>query len=238
MEEELTADLTEWVYPELDFQSGQDDADEGALFVPDVNEYLQSDSDVNDESRINGNSLITSDDNQIYAGNQPPRHEEQKQLSVDKKEEEELLNKARERLAEIENIKLDYQARIDSLNQLMNKIKTPLSLIDQDVIELMQDIVKKIAKRIICKEISTDPQIFTQVITELKTLIDANNNMINIFLSKTDFEKWTTEQTQSLGIAHSDDSLEQGDVIIKSNFAEIRALLNDRIDQLMRIQHD
>ncbi len=141
-------------------------------------------------------------------------------------------------LIELDNLKREYEARINILNNLLNKLKNPTSILDEELIELIQDIVRKIAKKIICREIETDKTLLPQMINELKALIDAKNGILSINLSQADYARLEAEQNQLSNLMSVDSNLQVGDIIVKSNFAEVRAVLNDRIEQLIRIQHD
>lgn len=139
---------------------------------------------------------------------------------------------------EIEQIRQNYEEKVQVINNLLNKLKNPASIIDEELVELIQDIVKKISKRIILKEIVTDPMLFSQMINELRTLIDSKSGMITVYLSAQDYHRLDTDKNHAAGLANIDNNLNEGDIVIKSNFAEVRALLDERIDQLIRIQHD
>lgn len=139
---------------------------------------------------------------------------------------------------EIEVLKTNFQSQVEVMVKLVNKLRNPVSIIDEEIVELLQDIIKKLTKRIICKEISAAPETLTQMINELRSLIEAKNGLIAIHLSNNDHSRLDALKNQFSGIACIDNNLNDGDIIIKSNFGEVRALLNERIEQLIRVEHD
>lgn len=139
---------------------------------------------------------------------------------------------------ELQLLRQECEAKIEILNHLLNKLKNPMSIIDEELIELIQDIIRKIAKKIICKEIISDKSLMLNMINELKGLIDAKNGIINIYMSEEDFSRLDSGKNNLSGLTNVDPALGTGDIVIKSNFAEIRAVLNERIEQLIRIQHE
>jgi flagellar biosynthesis/type III secretory pathway protein FliH len=142
------------------------------------------------------------------------------------------------KINELESLKQEYEAKIAILDNLLSKLKNPTSILDEELIELIQDIIKKITKNIICREIEKDNLLLPQMINELKALIDNKNGILNIYMSQLDLVRLDSEKNNLSGLASVDDRLGTGDIIIKSNFAEVRAVLNERIEQLMRIEHE
>ncbi|VVC77109.1 hypothetical protein AQUSIP_24360 [Aquicella siphonis] len=228
LHDEHVLELSDWIFPELDSLSGGDEIDLNSLFTPehvDIENKQDYQDDIEHAEKLN-ESYENLGHKAVPAG-------EAQAESTDKVDDQAAILHD-----EVKNLKLEYESRINAVNQLLGKLKAPLSMVDEEVIELMQDVVKKITKRIICKEISTDPSVFIRMLDELKKMIDSKNGLITIYLSSDDYHRLNADQTGSQGLASIDSSLQQGDVVIKSNFAEVRALLNDRIDQLVRIQHD
>lgn len=214
MNEEHTLDLNEWAFPEMDLGVGVGEIDLSAYFAPeDLNNKDESEEDAR-------------------AIEEAPIQEHQAKSAVI---EHDVNLQAR---LEIEQLKQNYESKLQLLNNLVSKLKNPASIIDEELLELIQDIIKKISKRIILKEIATDPAIFSHMITDLKSLIDSKNGMITIFLSAQDYHRLDSDKHHASGLANIDNQLNEGDVVIKSNFAEVRALLDERIEQLIRIQHD
>jgi flagellar biosynthesis/type III secretory pathway protein FliH len=209
---EMTGETTDWSFPELDQLNLTNNDEMTALLFPEIHKQIDEALDTIKESNKNATDSANERDN-------PHEYDH-------------------ERFQELEKLKSDYESRLVYLNNIIDKLKTPLSIIDAELLEVIQDIIKKMTKRIICKEITTDPNIFTQIINDLKSMLDTKDGMITIYLSEKDYHQFNTSNHHTLGLTNIDSSLNQGDVIIKSNFAEIRALLDDRIEQLIRIQHD
>jgi|SRR5579885_266275 flagellar biosynthesis/type III secretory pathway protein FliH len=220
MNEDNTIEMNEWAFPEVDL---------GVKCELDLSAYISTDHPRETQDEIHVDDTI-SDDELNHETN------ENKQTHVHSEiveREAYLMGKQ-----EIEQLRQDYESRLSVLANLLNKLKNPASIIDEELIELIQDIVKKISKRIILKEIAVDPSLFSHMINELRGLIDSKNGMITVYLSEQDYQRLDSDKCHMTGLANIDNQLNEGDIVIKSNFAEVRALLDDRIDQLIRIQHD
>lgn len=154
-------------------------------------------------------------------------------VSTSQKEIKEEINTEMENLKiEVEQLKSEYETKITLLNHIFQQLTHPLSVIDNEMIDLIIVIIKNITKKIIYKEIDADPNLIKKMIEELGKEIQSQNGLINVCLSQADYEKLANNDSQ-LTLAVKPD-LNIGDIIIKSNFTEIRAVLTERIDQLMR----
>jgi len=208
---EHALELSEWSFPEIE--------------VCDLTvDYAASGT--NDE-KINGGAEDGGEESQ-----QDHKHSQTKTFDP----QDEDVNKLDK--LELDNLKREYESKIVILDNLLNKLKNPTSILDEELTELIQDIIRKIAKNIICREIEADKHLLPQMINELKALIDAKNGILSIYMSPSDFARLDSEKNNLSGLTNVDNELGTGDIIIKSNFAEVRALLNERIEQLIRIQHD
>jgi flagellar biosynthesis/type III secretory pathway protein FliH len=139
--------------------------------------------------------------------------------------------------ADLENLKKEYEKKLNIVNNLVQKFETPLLNMDQETVELIQYIIKKAAKNIIYKELTADTKLIKKIVKEIHELINARNGMVTAFLSEVDYNRLNeTEESQSL-IYKIDPSLTEGDVVLKSNHSEIRAILNDRINQILGIKY-
>lgn len=125
-----------------------------------------------------------------------------------------------------------------ALKNILTRIQEPLVFIDDHIINIFQDVIKKVAMKIIYKEIELDPLLIKKITDDLKLLIHSQNGTINIYLSEEDYKRipmFAEEKSQSVIV---DENLKAGDVIIKNKDTEIRALLDERIDLLMGKLHD
>lgn len=214
--DEFSVELVEWAFPEVDMLIWNDEVDLGSIFIPDIpNNELVSANDINNDIAVN---QTESEDEQLI------------EPEVDENEiiEYQVLDK----------LKVDVESRIELLGQIVNQLKKPVSLINEELIELLQDIIKKIVKKIIFKEVTTDTAILPNMINELKSLIDTKNGMTSVFLSPQDYNHLEADKHFASGLIEIDHSLSVGDIIIKSNYAEVRALLDERIEQVIRIEND
>lgn len=175
-------------------------------------------------------------------------------ISGDKKKEEKISPEELERqrfLAEIEEIKLnlsrlteetavkkqEYESNIDTIKHLIDKFNNPAALIESDIVEVMEFIIKKMVKKITLRDIELDPNILLQVVGEIKNTANTDDAPIKIYFSKHDFDLLLEFKIPDQYKIYEDPELHHGDIIIKSDFTEVRAKLDDRIEQLLRIEH-
>ena len=143
-----------------------------------------------------------------------------------------------ETLAELENIKNEYKQKIELMTNIVTKLEEPLARLDDELIELMQEIIKKSVKKIILKEIKSDSKLISKMIKELTALIRNQNGLITVYLSEADYKRLKGEKNKKTSFLFIvDPSLMEGDIIVKSNHAEVRAILNNRINQLLGIKN-
>lgn len=213
--DEQTMEVTEWAFPEVELVNHLNDVDLGTLFMPDIEEN-QSDYPAQRE--------IVEDKQDVIQNNQhaEPIIEDTEIIQY------QVLDK----------LKMDYESRIEMVNNIINQLKAPVSLINEELIELLQDIIKKIVKKIIYKEISTDLTVLPNMINELKSLIDTKNGMTSVFLSEKDYQRLEADKNHPSQLIEIDHTLSSGDIMIKSNYAEVRALLDERIEQITRIENE
>lgn len=128
----------------------------------------------------------------------------------------------------------------DLLQAIISKIKEPLAFLDDQIINILQDIIKKMTIKLINREISKEPELVKKIIEDLKSLIHSQNGLMNIYLSEEDYNRLqsATEAEASGQTILVDKTLTEGDIVISTKDTEVRALLNDRIDLLMGTLHD
>ncbi len=141
-------------------------------------------------------------------------------------------------MAEIESIKKDYFRKIAILNHMLSQLEKPLATLDKELIELMQKILKTAIKKIVVKELQIDPDLSKKMIEEICLLIQAQEGVVNVFLSEEDFKKISQDFTQVNTVLKVNPSLAEGDIIVKSNMNEINAVLADRVDHLLGIKNE
>lgn len=138
---------------------------------------------------------------------------------------------------DFEKMKAEYQEKIEIMHTIMNKLKYPMSIIDDELIEIMLEIIKKSVNKIIHKEIKQDPSLMQKMINELMDLVKTKDGMVTIYTSAEDYQFLNNENNQQFSLINVDEALKSGDVIIKSNSSEVRAILDERIENLLRIQY-
>jgi flagellar biosynthesis/type III secretory pathway protein FliH len=138
---------------------------------------------------------------------------------------------------EIHELKSSYENKLKIVNNLIERIQHSVAVIDTEIINMIQDIINKVSKKIIHREIQTDSDLITKMIDELKAIVPVQNSMINVCLSPYDYQQLCDDNQNPLLTMTQYESLAVGDIIIKTNTTEIRAILNDRIDQLLEVEH-
>lgn len=138
---------------------------------------------------------------------------------------------------EIETIKAELAAKIGILNTIIKKLKYPMSIVDDELIEILLEIIKKVVTKLIHREINSDANLMNQMISELTSLIQTKDGMVTIYTSAQDYQRLNNDNVPPLNLICVDDALKEGDILIKSNTSEVRAMLNERIDNLLRIQY-
>lgn len=94
---------------------------------------------------------------------------------------------------DIEVLKNELQDLIvlfKDVNQTMNKV---IQNIDSDFIEKIASLVKKTVKKLIDKELETDPKIITQIIKKASGELGEQKNC-TLLISSKDFENWQKNQ--------------------------------------------
>lgn len=139
---------------------------------------------------------------------------------------------------ELQAIKVEYEHKINLLNDIQVKLGNALAIFDNELIDLIQDIIKKSVKKIIYKEIKADAKLIVKIINELKSTISSQNGIINVNLSEVDYERLKDDNSTQGTVINADSLLQEGDVVIKSNFTEIRSILNNRIDKMLGLKNE
>lgn len=141
-------------------------------------------------------------------------------------------------LRELNKLKIDYEAKISIVDKLLAKLSDLTNNLDNEVIQLLENIIKTSVKKIILKEISLDNQIISKMIEDLKGMLDHEQEYIAIQVSQSDYTALTQDNNANIAALKIDPSLNSGDVIVKSKFGEVNAIINDRIDELFRINNE
>ncbi|MHB1948806.1 MAG: FliH/SctL family protein [Gammaproteobacteria bacterium] len=145
--------------------------------------------------------------------------------------EEVALNLAKK---EVEKLRQAYEEKLLLLDNLIKKLKNPLQILDDELAELMHELIHSSVKKIIYKELKSDPKLINNMINLLKSSIEEKGKIINVYLSPIDYERIKDIESDPTRILHVNSELSEGDIIIKSNCNEIHALLNERIDKMFR----
>ncbi len=186
---------------------------------PEINELDEDDIPLKEQAE--NDNIITEIQNDLLA-----REIEEENL---KKQREEEYKKMRQ---EIDEMKNDYQNRISLVNNVLLKLQEPLGNVNDEMLNIIKEIIKKAVKNIIHQEINFRPNLLVEIIQELKDIIKNKNGKETILISEVDYNRLKQDHLSMKNYKISSD-LHEGDIIIQSKYGEIRALLDERINCLM-----
>jgi flagellar biosynthesis/type III secretory pathway protein FliH len=136
---------------------------------------------------------------------------------------------------EINALKQAYADKLKIANALIERVQASVTLIDNEVVGLLQDILQKVARKILRREIAACPDLIVSMINELKTIVPAETPLVSVLISPQDYQTLCNENGEPGIKATPHESLLVGDIVIRSNTTEIRAILDDRIEKLLEV---
>lgn len=228
MSDMYAEEVSSWTFPELE-ELDKTDGIKSLLMI------LENDG----IEKINAAAMVQSEEIQIEKHDFKQIDEENEKPMTPPEQKTSTANEIQHQIAmaEVEKLKQEYETKIQLVNQLISKFENPLVNLDKELMELIQYIIKKSIKSLIYKEMKTDTKIVNRIIRELVELIQSRSGMISIYLSEADYQRLNNEESYPSMVYKINSALSQGDIIVKSNFTEIRAILNDRINQLLGIKY-
>ena len=161
--------------------------------------------------------------------------------SIEELKQKEMEEEAKNAVAKLEsdllNAKNEYEKKISLINSIIGKLENPLSLIDDEMLELIHYIIKKSVKNLIYKEIKTDSKLINRIVRELAELIHAKNGMLMIHLSEADYSRLKDKSSEPNMTYKINPTLSEGDIIVESNYSEIKSILNERLNQILGVKY-
>ena len=154
--------------------------------------------------------------------------------TVTKQRENEFIAQQIALTNELEILKCEYSEKLNLVNQILTKFENPMLVFDAELAQILQDIIKKIVKNIIHKEIKKTPNLLNGMIEEIEKLIHQENGLVTVSLSETDYKRFVFDNKLPNASIHINSKLRGGDIIVKSNFTEVRAILNARLDRIIK----
>lgn len=134
---------------------------------------------------------------------------------------------------EVDSLRNEYESKIKILESMISKLTNPLSCIDNEILDILRSIIKKLVKHIINQELKDDPLILNNVINELMGLSQSQTGKITIAISENDYNRLNMKEQSMKDLVIIDNTLSDGDVVIKSNNSEIRAIVDERIEKIL-----
>lgn len=132
----------------------------------------------------------------------------------------------------------EYETKIKLINNIFVKVTEISNHLDAEVINILDGIIRSSVKKIILREISFDSKIIADMIDALKSLLDHDQEYLTIHVSPTDYLSLSSDDTDNVKNLKEDKSLNSGDIIVKSKYGEVRAIIDERINELIRISND
>lgn len=223
MNESYSEDVTDWSFPNLDIS---------------INSELMAEVAIDSQ-----NNAIRQDDFQENNVQHNQIQQQEEQLVVANSQSEQLEPSADQAAIavsklELEILKSEYEKKLEILNNTINRLEKSVDVFDREIIEAIQLIIKKIVKKIIYKELESDPNLILAMIKELSEFIQPKNSVISIALSAADYKRLDIKDPKLAELISVDNSFAEGDIAVKTDFTEVRAKLSDRIDQIMGDNHD
>ena len=135
-------------------------------------------------------------------------------------------------------------ARVDSLERLMNSLLAPLAEQDQQLEKAMVGLVEHMTRQVIQRELKTDSRQIEQVLREGLKLLPMGAENIRLFINPQDFDqiKALRERHDEHWKIVEDESLQPGGCRIETEHSRIDASIETRIklamDQLFDQLHE
>lgn len=139
--------------------------------------------------------------------------------------------------AELAQLKHEYSERINLSNQVLAHLANQVRLIDEEVLDYINDVIRKVTFRIIHQELKQDAELLPKMLRRLLDEVPEQKAPVTVFVSSADKEQ-LAEMTADNVIWQTDANLNSGDIIVKTHIAEVRAVLSERIDHLLGLSHD
>ena len=135
-------------------------------------------------------------------------------------------------------------AKVDSLERLMNSLMAPLAEQDMQLEKAMIGLVEHMTRQVIQREMKTDSRHIEQVLREGLKLLPMGADNIRLFINPQDFEqiKALRERHEERWRIVEDDTLQPGGCRIETEHSRIDASIETRIklamSQLFDQQHE
>lgn len=127
----------------------------------------------------------------------------------------------------------EWQAKKNELQILINLLAQPLSLLDETIFQLLQQILKKLLYRLTLKEFEKSDSLLHELIMKAKEEV-AVKKYLKVFLNSDDY-KLLKENFPEHGFEHYyvDESLNRGDFKIETEMTELIHFLEERVQRLV-----
>lgn len=128
-----------------------------------------------------------------------------------------------------------WKDRLNQLEQFIQQFASPIENIGEHVEQALLTLVQTLAERLVRQKFIQDPESLLNLIQSLKDEL-GHTQHLHIYVSPQDAEVLQTLLPQHLSATLTPDpSLNPGDVRLQTDSAELRAILNERAEQLLKL---
>jgi flagellar biosynthesis/type III secretory pathway protein FliH len=138
----------------------------------------------------------------------------------------------KEKQADLARRRFKKQSQV--LSQVTKHLLNPLHVLDTKMLGFINELIKKITQKLILQAIAFNPQTFADMIQTLTTELPDAKDIIEIQVSSANFLNLRDSGLSALLTENGD--LTEGDIIVKTQFGEVQALLSTRLDHLLGIE--
>ena len=143
-------------------------------------------------------------------------------------------------MQELATLRKDYQALYNEYEQnkqismaIFERLTQSSKYIEDELIDEIRNIINSICNKLIQRELLQDQQLLVDIIEHLKKSLDNNNGPISIYVCEKDYNTLKSVAHPLSDVVKVDKLLNVGDVILQSNVSEIRAVINENINNLL-----
>lgn len=205
------SDIKSWEFPSLDSENPTTEEKEESLFIGLVEKYSEPTKSLEE---IQKEAFEQAYQEGFKKG------EEAAFTEISQKLEREYQEK--------------WQERFENIQNVLKLLETPLSQLDEAIEQQLLVLIKTLAEKLVRQELSLHPE---KMLSLIKILQDemGHGHHLKIHLHPEQYQQLENLLKENIsGQIIKDESLNPGDILMESDSGALRALLNERIEQLLQ----